>query len=165
MKIKIFFLFFLFGLSTGIAQDTPAIVKSARGSVKKETGSENDKSSKSLRNNVVKVKRALHSQYQIFNVNKDTILIDTSLTIQKDYKFNLLRKDIFGLLPFANDGHTYNTLDFNQHKNSSFPQAGFRAKHFNYLQAEDIKYYKVATPYSDLYFKTVLGQGQSLDAW
>jgi hypothetical protein len=42
---------------------------------------------------------------------------------------------------------------------------GFTAKHFNYLEVNDIKYYNVPTPLSDLYFKTVMTQGQSLDAF
>lgn len=155
---------FIVFLGSLYAQETPAVIKGARGNVSQEP-QEDDKSSKSIRGNKTKVKRALHSQYQIFDMQKDTVLIDTSLTIKKDYKFNLLRKDIFGLLPFANDGHTYNTLDFNLNRTTVFPQSGFRAKHFNYLQVEDMRYYKVATPLSDMYFKTVLGQGQSLDAF
>jgi hypothetical protein len=163
---KGFLLLLILNLVFVFAQDKPAVSKNVRGGVNQEkTNEENDKSSKSLRNSIKKVKRAKYNQYQIFGVAKDTVLVDTSLTIKKDYKFNLLRKDIFGLLPFANDGHTYNTLDFNLNRSVLFPQSGFRAKHFNYLQVEDMRYFKVATPLSDLYFKTVLGQGQSLDAF
>ena len=35
------------------------------------------------------------SLYKIITVKRDTIILDTSLTIQKDYKFNYLRKDNF----------------------------------------------------------------------
>ena len=76
-----------------------------------------------------------------------------------------MRKDIFGLLPFSNEGHTYNTLNFNLNTTNVSPNFGFRAKHFNYLEANDIKYYSVPTPLTDLYFKTVMEQGQSLDAF
>jgi len=103
--------------------------------------------------------------YKIYTLQKDTTFVDTTLTIQKEYKYNLLRKDIFGLIAFANEGHTYNTLDFNYSNKSIFPNMGFTAKHFNYLEANDIKYYNVPTPLSDLYFKTVMTQGQSLDAF
>jgi hypothetical protein len=103
--------------------------------------------------------------YKIYTLQKDTTFIDTTLSIQKEYKYNLLRKDIFGLLPFSNEGQTYNTLDFSLHKQSSFPNFGFTAKHFNYLEVNDIKYYNVPTPLSDLYFKTVMEQGQSVDAF
>ncbi|WP_338376215.1 putative porin [uncultured Flavobacterium sp.] len=103
--------------------------------------------------------------YKIYTLEKDTVFLDTTLTIQKEYKFNMLRKDNFGLLSFANEGQTYNTLDFGLNTNSTFPNFGFRAKHFNYLEVDDIKYYSVPTPLSDLYFKTVMEQGQSLDAF
>lgn len=103
--------------------------------------------------------------YKIYTLQKDTTYLDTTLSIQKEYKFNLLRKDIFGLLPFANEGQTYNTLDFGLTKKNVMPTMGFLAKHFNYLEVNDIKYYNVPTPLSDLYFKTVMEQGQSLDAF
>ncbi len=48
--------------------------------------------------------------YKMISVDRDTIILDTSLTIQKEYKFNYLRKDNFELLPFNNVGQTYNTL-------------------------------------------------------
>ena len=50
--------------------------------------------------------------YKIYNLESDSTYVDTSLSIKSEYKYNLLRKDIFGLLPFSNEGHTYNTLDF-----------------------------------------------------
>ncbi|MDD3005869.1 putative porin, partial [Flavobacterium sp.] len=59
----------------------------------------------------------------------------------------------------------YNTLDFGLENKSVMPAIGFSGKHFNYLEAKDIKYYSVPTPLTDLYFKTVMEQGQSLDAF
>ena len=103
--------------------------------------------------------------YKIYNLEKDTTYVDTSLTIQSEYRYNLLRKDIFGLLPFSNEGHTYNSLDFGLYKYNAFPNFGFKAKHFNYLDVQDIKYYSVPTPLTDLYYKTVMEQGQTLDAF
>lgn len=103
--------------------------------------------------------------YKIYSLEKDTVFLDTTLSIQKEYKFNMLRKDIFGLLQFANEGQTYNTLNYGLVENSMFPNFGFKAKHFNYLEVDDIRYYSVPTPLTDLYFKTVMEQGQSLDAF
>jgi len=68
-------------------------------------------------------------------------------------------------LPFANDGHTYNTLNFGYDNYSSLPEFGFKAKHFNYIKAQEVQYYSVPTPLTELYFKTVLEQGQSVDAF
>lgn len=103
--------------------------------------------------------------YKIVSLRNDTTYVDTSLTIQKEYKFNYLRKDNFGLLPFANEGQTFNTLQYSLNKFSAYPEFGFSGKHFNYLQVEDIKYYNVATPMTELYFKTVMEQGQMIDAF
>lgn len=103
--------------------------------------------------------------YKIYTLDKDTTFVDTTLSIQKEYKFNMLRKDLFGLMQFANEGQTFNTLDFGLNKNNTFPDFGFKAKHFNYLEVDDIKYYSVPTPLTELYFKTVMEQGQSLDAF
>jgi len=49
-------------------------------------------------------------------------------------------------------------------KFNAYPEFGFKAKHFNYLEVDDIKYYSVATPLTELYFKTVMEQGQNVDA-
>lgn len=111
------------------------------------------------------IPKAAFDQYRIITLQRDTTYVDTSLTIKKEYEYNYLRKDIFGLLPFANEGQTYTVLDYGYKKFTPFPEIGFSGKHFNYLKVEDIKYYSVATPITDLYFKTVMEQGQSLDAF
>ena len=119
----------------------------------------------SKENNVIKPKKAAFNQYRIITIQKDTTYVDTSLNIKKEYEYNYLRKDIFGLLPFANEGQTYAVLNFGLKKVTAFPEIGFSGKQFNYMRADDIKYYSVATPVSDLYFKTVMEQGQSIDAF
>ena len=110
------------------------------------------------------IKTASFDKYKIITLQKDTTFVDTSLTLAKDYKFNYIRKDLFGLLPFANEGQTYLVLDNSLNSYTSFPKIGFSGKHFNYLEVEDINYYSVATPVSDLYYKTVMARGQSVDA-
>jgi len=103
--------------------------------------------------------------YQIITLQKDTTLVDTSLNIRKEYRVNYLRKDNFGLLPFSNEGQTYNKLDFGLTQFNPFPEFGFTAKHFAYLEVNDINYYHVATPYTDLMYRSVMQQGQILDAF
>jgi hypothetical protein len=110
-------------------------------------------------------KKAAFDQYRIITLQKDTTYVDTSLTIKKEYEYNYLRKDIFGLLPFANEGQTYTVLNFGLRNFTSFPEIGFSGKQFNYLGVNDINYYSVATPVTELYFKTVMEQGQSVDAF
>lgn len=110
-------------------------------------------------------KKASVDLYKIISLDNDTTYVDTTLTIQREYKFNYLRKDTFGLLQFLNEGQTYNTLNFGLTQFNPYPEFGFKAKHFNYLEVQDINYYNVPTPYSDLYFKSVMEQGQNLDAF
>jgi hypothetical protein len=68
-------------------------------------------------------------------------------------------------LAFANEGQTYNTLQYSLKEFSPYPEFGFKAKHFNFLEANDIKYSSVATPVTELYFKSVMQKGQTLDAF
>jgi len=103
--------------------------------------------------------------YKIISINKDTIAIDTTLTIKKEYQSNYLRRDLFGLLAFPNEGQPYNILDFGQTNFDPYPEMGFKAKHFAYLEIEDINYYHVPTPTTDLFYKSVMTQGQILDAF
>ena len=110
-------------------------------------------------------KVATMDMYRFISLERDTTYLDTALTIKREYSFNYLRKDIFGLLPFSNEGQTYNTLQYSLTEFSPYPEFGFKAKHFNFLEANQIKYSSVATPVTELYFKSVMQKGQSLDAF
>jgi hypothetical protein len=103
--------------------------------------------------------------YLIISHKNDTTFVDTTLTIQKDYKFNYLRKDNFGLIPFSNLGQTYNTLTYNFENTSLMPELGARARHFNYIEIEDVNYYRVPTPLTELFFRTAFEQGQLVDSF
>ena len=111
-----------------------------------------------------KNKKPKIQEYLILSHENDTTFVDTTLTIQKDYKFNYLRKDNFGLMPFSNLGQTYNSLTYNFENTSLMPEIGATARHFNYMEVEDISYYRVPTPLTELFFKTAFEQGQLLDA-
>ena len=113
---------------------------------------------------VAKNEKANIKDYLIITRQNDTIQLDTTLTIHKEYKFNYLRKDDFELLPFSNMGQTYNTLSENFKSNSLQPLFGAKAKHFNYMDVDAIDYYHVPTPLSELMYKTGFEQGHVLDA-
>lgn len=102
--------------------------------------------------------------YQIFQDGSKTVFVDTTLTIQKEYKTNFLRKDYFELLPFVNMGHAFNRLGYDFTEGSLQPQMGARSKHFSFYEVEDIKYYRVPTPLTELFFRTTMEQGQMSDA-
>ena len=105
-----------------------------------------------------------YTDYKIFSHDRDTTYIDTTLNIQKDYKFNYLRTDNFELLAFHNQGQTFTNLGYNFSNLSILPDIGFTAKQFSYLDIDEIKYYEVPTPTTEITYRTGLQQGQVLDA-
>ncbi|WP_299549480.1 putative porin [Seonamhaeicola sp.] len=112
-----------------------------------------------------KDEKANIEDYLIISVENDTTYVDTTLTIQKEYKFNYIRKDNFGLMPFANLGQTYNSLTYDFQSTDLMPGFGARARHFNYWEIEDVHYYRVPTPLTELFFKTAFEQGQLVDSF
>lgn len=156
---KIFLLFFLLCTVTVVfAQEIPA----------KATGLSNkeglDLVPAKTRTTAKKEKPSI-TLYKIISVDRDTTFVDTSLTIQKEYKFNYLRRDIFELLPFSNVGQAYNKLAYNFNEFNLKPLFAAQAHHYNYMDVEDINYYYVPTPLTELYYKTAFEQGQQLDAF
>ena len=121
----------------------------------------------SLSNDEITVKlsgKTKYTDYKIISLKKDTTIVDTTLTIQKYYKFNYRRKDNFELLDFHNQGQTFTNLAYDFSNTSVFPDIGFRGKQFLYIDADEIKYYEVPTPTSEVMARTGLQQGQVLDA-
>ena len=106
----------------------------------------------------------LIAMYKITDHKGKSISVDTSLTIKKEYKNNLLRKDYFELLPFVNMGHAFNKLGYNFFEENLIPQMGQNSKHTLYFKTEDMKYYNVPTPFTELFFRTTMEQGQLSDA-
>jgi len=100
--------------------------------------------------------------YKIFYLDGRIDNVDTTLNIYKDYKFNFLRDDSFDLISFANSAHTYNKLAYD-FKDFSKPGIGARGKHFHYFEKEDIGYYNVPTPFTEIFAKSTYEQGQILD--
>ncbi len=113
---------------------------------------------------IKKVDSVSIKDYKIVSYARDTTFLDTTITIQKEYKYNYIREDDFELMPFANMGQPYNELGKTFSKNPYYPRIGATAKHSRYFEVEDIKYYNVPTPMTELMFKTSMEQGQFLDA-
>lgn len=140
--------------SIGDSDGSISIQDSLNSSSQKSTGIKN-----------IKNPKAKIQDYLIISHERDTTYLDTSLTIQKEYKFNYLRKDNFGLIAFSNLGQTYNSLTHNFENTSSMPKFGARARHFNYMEVEDINYYRVPTPLTELFYRTAFEQGQLADSF
>ncbi len=104
------------------------------------------------------------TDYKIISHHRDTSYVDTTLNIKKEYKFNYLRKDNFELLPFHNQGQTFNNLGYSYNNLLRLPDFGFQAKQVSYFEVDDIKYYQVPTTTTEIMYKTGLQQGQVVDA-
>jgi hypothetical protein len=105
-----------------------------------------------------------YTDYKIISIDNDTTIIDTTLTLQKDFKMNYLRKDNFELIPFHNLGQTFNKLAYRFENNSMFPEIGVTAKQYNHYKKEDVYYYEVPTPTTEVMYRSGLEQGQMMDA-
>ncbi|WP_418604563.1 putative porin [Hwangdonia sp.] len=172
MMRLILVLFLVFSFSNVNAQVKPKLLKEADTvSLKSQDSlktSGKPKPKKNLLDKLdpkTKVEKAKISDYLIISHKNDTTFVDTTLTIQKEYKFNYLRKDNFGLMPFSNLGQTYNNLTYNFENTDLMPSFGARARHFNYMEVEDINYYRVPTPLTELLYKSAFEQGQLADSF
>ncbi len=105
-----------------------------------------------------------YKDYKVISFKYDTTYVDTTLSQMKYHKLNYLRKDDFELLPFHNQGQTFNRLGYTFDLVNLYPEFGARAKHYNYYGMRDINYYRVATPTTELMYRSGLEQGQVLDA-
>ena len=94
------------------------------------------------------------SDYKIMSLNGTERSVDTTLSIENEYSFNFLRKDYFEYLPLPNMGEGFNKMGYNFHDEPLTPQMGARVKHFGYFEKEDVFYYEVPSPYSELFFKS-----------
>ena len=97
-----------------------------------------------------------------FNFNGDTILLDTTLNINKLYNFNYRRKDNFEFIKPNNVGQVYNNLSY-EIEQTNYPSIGFNANKTIIQFEDDIYFYDVAYPVTELLFKTVYSQGQLTD--
>lgn len=144
--------------------DKPVRKKSLETLEKTPFSMQNDSLNNSGEISVTLSGKTKYTDYKIISHNRDTTYIDTTLTIQKDYKFNYLRTDNFELLSFHNQGQTFTNLGYDFSNLKLFPDIGFTAKQFSYLDIDEIKYYEVPTPTTEITYRTGLQQGQVLDA-
>ncbi len=166
MNRIILVLFSFFTISLVNAQDKPIrpLVKDKALDQRFNDSLVNGKSRRQS-NKIKKNVEAKIEDYKIISHESDTTYVDTTLTILKDYKFNYLRKDDFDVIPFSNLGQTYNSLSYNFSSDNLMPSFGSRARHFNYMEIDDINYYYMPTPFTELMYKTAFEQGQLLDAF
>lgn len=141
-----------------ISQDAPPSSNQQSDSISRPSGKEMKRQIKAEPSEIT------IKDYKIISFVRDTTFLDTTITINKEYKYNYLRVDDFELMSFSNVGQPYNKLGVDFERRNLYPRLGAKAKHFNYAEMEDINYYNVPTPMTDLLFKTTFEQGQLLDA-
>ncbi|WP_349523030.1 putative porin [Muricauda sp. NFXS6] len=152
------------GLDSLRLKDKDSLLMTSKDSIAKDAARQKLKDKK-MRGMASKKKDSVGiSDYKIISYQRDTTFVDTSLTIKKDYKYNYIREDDFELMPFANMGQPYNELGKSFSGTPYYPRIGATAKHPGYFEKEDINYYHVPTPMTELMFKTTMEQGQYLDA-
>lgn len=103
--------------------------------------------------------KANYLDYKIITHSNDTIILDTTLTIQSQYKMNYLRKDMFGKHAFHNQGQVFTELTHDYNNQEINPSMGQTPKHIGYQQIEDIEYYKVPTPTTEFLYRDGIDQG------
>jgi hypothetical protein len=108
--------------------------------------------------------KTYYTDYKIISHFKDTTVVDTTLSLRKDRLFNYIRKNNFELIQLHNLGQTFNNLGYDFSKSDILPQTGMRAKYYNFYDVEDIKYYRVPTPTSELFYRTGIQQGHILNS-
>ncbi|MFN3640632.1 MAG: hypothetical protein ACK4UK_06915, partial [Flavobacterium sp.] len=98
MRIKIWLLFFI--CCVGHTQEIEAPKKQPANNVNQQQNTQGTtpvgRDDTSTSNQKAPVARI--DQYKIVSRERDTIFLDTSLTILKEYKHNYWRRDMFGLL-------------------------------------------------------------------
>src|SRR5690625_2146502 len=112
-------------------------------------------------NDSLRIHRPVITDYTYWRENDLTpSIIDTTLSIENYYNQNFTQKDMFGKINFPNSGQTFNPLVYENRrfKLNLLPEG----KSFNYLHAEDIRYYDVKTPMTEFVFDNGVREGQYL---
>ena len=92
--------------------------------------------------------------YKIISAQRDTTYLDTSLNLQKDYKFNYLRKDNFEIQEFANVGQPNNKLAYDFDKLNLKPLFVAQSHQFGYREVEDMQYFRLPTPLTRFFYRS-----------
>ncbi len=102
--------------------------------------------------------------YKYWTEDQPKVIFDTVLTLDKYYKNRMYNyKDSFTAMPFSNIGETFNPLLYTTNIKTSVDITPL-GKSYNLLRAEDIRYFDVQTPMTELQYNNGYKQGHSLSA-
>lgn len=130
----------------------------------KEVGQEDKLVFKSLRLKTKKRDSILSSatNYKIISWVRDTISVDTTLTIHAEYEHNPIRKDMFEYLSLSNMGQAYTRLGYSFRNTDVTPEMGATANNYYYIAPSEVPYFYLPTPMTQFFYKSGMEQGQSL---
>ena len=163
MRSSIFLLFFILFQSIW-GQNSLKIVNDSLPEIQLLIENEKDSISKRFIPYIKPMDEVTVEDYKILHFDNTETTVDTTLSLKGEYTFNFLRKDYFELLPLPNMGEGFNKMGYDFQTDPLTPQMGARVKHFGYFEKEDVNYYEVPSPYTELFFKSTFKQGQNLDA-
>ena len=163
MRSSIFLLFFILFQSIW-GQNSLKIVNDSLPEIQPLIENEKDSISRRFIPYIKPMDEVTVEDYKILHFDNTETTVDTTLSLKGEYTFNFLRKDYFELLPLPNMGEGFNKMGYDFQTDPLTPQMGARVKHFGYFEKEDVNYYEVPSPYTELFFKSTFKQGQNLDA-
>lgn len=169
-RYTVFFLFLLFTMTSyaqikGLGDKKHALMKAEGGTMNGRQLNDSIKGNAFDDEIAIELsEKTYYTDFKIISHLKDTTLIDTTLSLKKERKFNYIRSNNFELVALHNLGQTYNKLAYDFNGTRLMPQTGFRAKHYNFYEVEDVSYYRVPTPSSELFYKSGIQQGQVLNS-
>jgi len=166
MQFRILFIFLSLFLSTTImAQIKGEISKKMGRTVSGRQLNDTIGNNKFGEENLIEFDEKTHyTEYKIISYVKDTTVIDTTLSLKKERLFNHLRKDLFEYQSLHNLGTAYNVLGYDFNQIALLPKIGASVKHQDFIEVQDVNYFRVPTPTSELFFKTGIQQGQILNS-
>ena len=103
------------------------------------------------------------TDYLIMSNRRDTISLDTTLTMQLAHRFNTARRDLFGRIPFSNIGRPMGELI--KEVPNQRPFLGNSSLSYMIDEKDDISFYRTPTPLTELKFLTTHNRGQQADAF
>lgn len=107
---------------------------------------------------------ALINNYKVYFEDGREFIVDTTLTIEKEYKFNFLRRDYFELLPLPNVAQGFTKMGYDFLNQELDPSMGARINQFGFFESKEMPYFEVPTPLTELFFRTTFEQGELVDA-
>jgi hypothetical protein len=105
-----------------------------------------------------KILKATTKRILFVSIERDTTYLDTSLTIQKEYSLIISERHFWFVAFFLMKGKLIITLQYGL---AEFFLNLDSRQNILIFEANDIKYSSVATPVTELYFKSVMQKGQT----